>query len=172
MAFWIHLQTTRYHILPSQKGLMYKIDRKTGKIWVISGSTEHPVSEEGKKLSPKEKAISLVKKSYGVIGQPSASTETNIRWSMQKIKGDLNIIGWRARKVSDGSYFVSYTYDKGEGEDGYFFEVNLPSKVVRNVVGDTVLELKYGLGERKTSIELGPNWEEITPEEAKRLGLE
>jgi hypothetical protein len=66
---------------------------------------------------------------------------------MSKVKGDLRIEGWKAQKIDDDTYLVTYTYEPDGVSRGWPFEVKLSVEVVRYVVGDRALEDKYGWGE-------------------------
>lgn len=94
----------------------------------------------------KVKAIELAKNSY--IDPPSltryADLKTRMRNMMASKKGNLQIIGWKACKIDSQTYLVSYTFDEGSGEVGYFFEVNFVEEIIRYVHDDPELEEKYG----------------------------
>jgi hypothetical protein len=165
IGFYIHSQNTRYYIQSSGSGLVYKIDRKTGRTWVIKGKREFSVKsseiensgtstesewEMVKILSPEDSAILLAKAPY-VAG--FSQKESQIRDWLKRKRGELQIIGWKAEKIDDQTYLVSYTFDDGSGERGYFFEVNLFARIVRDVLGDPALEKKYGIEPVKTAEE-------------------
>jgi len=82
-----------------------------------------------------KRAIELAKNSY----------EGEIRDFLSRQKGSLKVIGWKAKRIENNTYFVSFTYDKGAGEVGYFYEVILHGEIVRRIIGDTELENKYGI---------------------------
>lgn len=94
----------------------------------------------------KVKAIELAKNSY--IDPPSLTRygdlKTRMRNMMASKKGNLQIIGWKARKIDSQTYLVSYTFNEGSGEVGYFFEVNFVEEIIRYVHDDPELEEKYG----------------------------
>jgi len=145
IGFYIYSQSTRYYIQSAMGGPAYKIDRKTGQTWAIYGEREHLVERTDSSIerkSPKEKAIELAKKSSALGGY---GVEATIQQWMEQKKGDLRIIGWKAQKINDQIYLVSYTFNEDSGPRGYFFEVNLVGGIVRNVLGDPELEQKYGI---------------------------
>ena len=66
-------------------------------------------------------------------------TEHAISNELRFLKGDLHIVGWKAEKVDEQTYLVTYTYRQNArpAEDsGWVFEVNLLGAVVRNVLED------------------------------------
>ncbi len=139
VAFYIYSQNTRYYIESSIGTPPYKIDRKTGRIWVLYGERQQLVEGSDsptKRRSPEDQALQLVKKSYG---------ETPYKLTLQMMKGELRIIGWRVRRIDDQVYLVSYTFDDGSGSRGWFWEVNLIGDIVRNVNEDPELKEKYGI---------------------------
>lgn len=149
-GFYLYLQNTRYDIRSVGQGRAYKIDRKTGQIWMILGRREVLVESSDtatQQKSPEDKAIELVKESYALGNYPKV--ETQIRNWLKEKKGSLRIIGWKARKIDDQAYLVSYTINEGSGEQGYFFDVNLVAEIVCSVNGNPELAKKYGIGEKK-----------------------
>ncbi len=64
---------------------------------------------------------------------------------IEKMKGDMSIIGWEAEEKGKNIYLVKYTYKNADQQMGWWFEVQFPSNIVRRVIGDAELERKYGL---------------------------
>ncbi len=87
------------------------------------------------KNGSEKRAIELAKNSH----------EKEIRDFLSRQKGSLKVIGWKGKRIENNTYFVSFTYDMGAGEVGYFYEVILHGKIVRRIIGDTELEKKYGI---------------------------
>jgi hypothetical protein len=146
LAFYIYSENTRYYIQSTAKGVAYKIDRRTGRTWLIAGGRE--VLVEGSESSvqsssPVIRAIGLAKNSHAFGGY--LTVESQIKDWLADKKGGLKIYGWEAKKVDDQKYLVSYTFDQGSGRVGYFFEVNLVANIVRKVIGDPELEKEYGI---------------------------
>ena len=53
IAFYLYVTNNRFYISPSAKGLSYKIDKRTGKTWILRGGTMHPVTDpEPEKPAP------------------------------------------------------------------------------------------------------------------------
>ncbi len=95
-----------------------------------------------KQLTPEEyKAINMVKFSRAIVNY--TSTEKSIRNYLKTINGYLKILGWKAKKVNDQTYLVSYTYEVDSGVKGYYFDVNMNANVVRRIE-DHELERIYG----------------------------
>jgi len=144
IAFYINSQNSRFFIvMSSNKPFAYKIDRKTGKTWMIIHKTATEVEiEETSWKTPEEEAINLAKKSYA-LGKEIKMAENVVKEWMRQKKGYLRIVGWTARKIDEQVYLVFYSYDQGSGERNYVFEVNLVEKIVRNVLTDPELEQIY-----------------------------
>jgi len=87
------------------------------------------------KNGSEKRAIELAKNSY----------EEEIRDFLSRQKGSLKVIGWKAKRIENNTYFVSFTYDMGAGEVGYFFEIILHGEIVRRIIGGTKLGEKYGI---------------------------
>ena len=142
-AFYIHSQNTKFEIVSiGEKGLALKLDHQTGETWFIRGPEEIPI-ESQKTSSPEEEAIRLTRNSYALDGK--SSTERAIRDVLQKKKGPLGIPGWRAKKVDEGHYLVSFTFDQGSGERGWFFDVHIKENIVRLIADDPELEKLHGI---------------------------
>ena len=68
--------------------------------------------------------------------------------SMAALTGEMTVVGWKARRIEDGVYLVSSTYKTRageEGERGWYFEVQVPSGIVRSALNDPELSRRYGL---------------------------
>ena len=139
---------TRYHIQSTGRDLTYKLDRKTGQIWLIFGGREKLIAKDtgsDKALPPEERALNMAKSAF-TLGK-AHKVDDAIRMMLQAKKGVLKISGWKAEKKGENIYVVSYIFKDGSGENGFFFEVNLRAEIVRSVLGDTALEKQYGLEE-------------------------
>ncbi len=89
------------------------------------------------------KAIELTKKSILLRGPEDV--DTKILFLMKQKKGPLKINGWNAATMNSGrNYLVSFTFDEGFGEEGYFFDV-MGNGIVRYVNTDTLLATSLGL---------------------------
>jgi hypothetical protein len=97
-----------------------------------------------KQPTPEEnKAINMVKFSRAIVNY--TNTGESIRNYLKTIKGNLKILGWKAKKVNDQTYLVSYTYEVDSGVKGYYFDVNMNANIVRRILEDHELERIYGL---------------------------
>ena len=72
------------------------------------------------------------------------TNDSQICDELNKIKGDFQVIGWKAKKVDDDTYLVEYTIDRRGAVRGWPFEVKVSAGIVRYVIGDKELERKYG----------------------------
>jgi hypothetical protein len=97
-----------------------------------------------KGLRPEERAIRLVEESRALGGELSVGHAIE---AWLKAQGeDVRPIGWTATKKDDQVYLVGYKYkifsfEKGSGERGFFFEVNLHTEAVQNVTERVTREM-------------------------------
>ena len=118
------------------------------------------------KLRPEEKAIRLVEESRALGGELSVGLTID-KWLKERGE-EVRPIGWSVSKKNDQVYSVSYKYRvyslrEGAGERGFFFEVNLPTKAVRNLTEEVTRKMDS----------LAPpfnNEEEISEQLMQRLG--
>ena len=97
-------------------------------------------------LSPKEaedKAIELVKKSH-VIDRFS-DVETIMRKWKDENSDTLQIIGWKAKKMDEQTYLISYTASDGLNTRGFYFDINIQTGNVRHMADYPELQKKYGI---------------------------
>lgn len=97
-----------------------------------------------KGLRPEVRAIRLVEKSRALGGE--LSVKHAIEAWLEGKGEDVRPIGWTATKKDDQIYLVGYKYkifsfDKGSGERGFFFEVNLLTEAVQNVTERVTREM-------------------------------
>ena len=164
-AFALFLQSNRFDLADAGSGAVYKIDRKTGRTWMVVGNREMDVlssvqqtdaSSESKNDSldlgkaafrgnyfVKATVVDLVKKSKAL--GPDFTVETFIGSKVSKLNRPIELKGWTPEEVSPALWLVSYTYDSGEGLQGYYFEADARSGQVRVAAGDLDLENKYNL---------------------------
>ena len=96
-------------------------------------------------LPPERKAIDVVKASHALGGKfPVELTIEN--WLKDK-RDEITFSGWNVNRKDDQTYLVSfafkiYSWDKGSGEGGYFFLVNLDNKSIQNVTEKIKQETK------------------------------
>jgi len=147
-CLFVYLRGDRYSLVAQagEGGKVYKIDRHTGRVWLIDYGFSIEINEQADRkasTTPEEEAITLAKV-YSPPGTSSSTADTIHNWLEAK-KGTLRIYGWKARKVDDQTYLVGYTFDEGPGTNvgGWVFEVNLEAGFVRSVKGDQELEKKY-----------------------------
>ena len=57
----------------------------------------------------------------------------------------IRIIGWKAEKVGEQLYLVSYTFDDGSGEKGWFMEVNVTGGSALNIFAAPERMERYGI---------------------------
>ncbi len=99
-----------------------------------------------KDISPEEaedKAIELVKKSYAI--DRFSNVETLMRKWTDEISDKFLIIGWKAKKMDDQTYLVSYTASDGLNTKGFYFDINTKTGTVRHIADHPELQKKYGI---------------------------
>lgn len=118
IGFYLYVTNNRFYISPSAKGLSYKIDKRTGKTWVLRGGTLQPVKDpEPEKPAPQVRSFPLEERGkvtgnaglqYGTLFQgelyngskwyarelyitiTAKETDGSVRWSRQ-FKDDVFI---------------------------------------------------------------------------------
>ena len=168
----MYLTNTGFELHTTKEGVAYKIDRKTGQTWFISGNQEALVEKRQKtelktstttssvnpyaSLSDKEllkmyeeslksEVIQAVQHSdvFGSYIQADSYVHNKLESSKEPIK---SIIGWNAQKIEKNKYYVSYSYLTEQGQRGWVFEVIAPNqgnKIIRVVTGNPKLEKEY-----------------------------
>jgi hypothetical protein len=86
-------------------------------------------------LTPKQKALDLAKKT---VMEDGLSAENHIKKMIEDGGNDIKPQGWDIEKIEDQIFIVKYKYkiysfEKGIGEQGYFFQVDLKKNEVVDV---------------------------------------
>ena len=162
-AFALFLQYNRYDLTDAGSGTVYKIDRKTGKTWMVVANKEVdvladvPESAGGNKALPidlgkaafrvdyfiKSAVVDRVKKSKAL--GPQVTVEALIGSQISKLDRPLDLHGWDAVEKAPALWLVSYTYNLGQGPQGYYFETDTRTGSVQAVSADAALQQKYGV---------------------------
>jgi hypothetical protein len=98
-----------------------------------------------KGLTPEKKALRLVLESHALGGDLSVgdAIERVIREGGDNIKS----VGWYVSRIDGRVYLVAYRYniysfERGTGERGFFFEVDLGDGSVRNVTEEYTMDMR------------------------------
>lgn len=147
--------SNRYDMRLDKNDILYKLDRKTGRVWEIYGNEQLEIRETSANKSSELSEETVIEKSKSSFCMDEAtlkgyrrlheSNDFRIKAFMEKTNGPLTITGWRANRYDEQRYLVSYTFDDGFGELGWFFEVNTKAEIIRYVNGDLALEEFYDL---------------------------
>jgi len=154
-----------YTVVNAGAGKVYKVNRRTGQSWLLTGSREVPVTR-----------TSEIPDSGGAIahGAPRTSADIQRDTAIQKAKGSYvlgralpsfrgrvidnegvvreilesdyqaEIKGWKAQQIDHDTYLICCTYsDASSTERGFCFEVKLNTGTVRNVFLNTGLYSRY-----------------------------
>ena len=90
-----------------------------------------------------EMAIERVKKSHALFQK--TSTESIIKKWTEDNSGKLQIIGWKARKMDDDKYLVSYIAMDGAVPKGFYFDLDINTGEVVNLANRPELQKKYNI---------------------------
>ena len=90
-----------------------------------------------------EKAIEMVKKSQALTR--NISTESIIKKWTQENAEKFQIIGWKARKMDDERYLVSYMAMDGASPKGFYFDLDISTGEVENLENKPELQKKYNI---------------------------
>jgi TonB family protein len=120
-------------------------------------STEQRPDVAAQRRARSEAVIELVKRSRTLDRgdpvspndpRPTRNLRTNeeeIRAQLEKLKGDLRIVGWEAFPSEQDAWLVQYSVFLNGQPRTWPFEANLRAQLVRYVIGDRVLEERYGV---------------------------
>jgi hypothetical protein len=118
----------------------------------------------GADVSPAEAAIRLAGEST-VLG--SAKARSVIDGWLKSYAGKTSVLGWNAQRIDDRTFLVGYTFNGDALQKGWFFEVDVPSRKVKNVSGNRALEEKYHVRQCPPSeaedVKLGYSRKGVTP---------
>ena len=90
-----------------------------------------------------EKAIEMVKNSHALY--KNTPTEAIItKWSEEN-SAKLQIIGWKARKMDNERYLVSYIGMDGASPRGFYFDLDISTGEVENLANKPELQKRYNI---------------------------
>ena len=132
----------RYYINDGNGDISYKINQWTGKTWALQADRQAKIGDEeiAVEVTSKEDVIKVVKNDKTIS---SISNKYEIKFNLEDLKGDMKVSGWKAEKVDDQVYLVSYEYQHQGDKKGYYFEYNTKADLIRNVLSDQELQAKY-----------------------------
>jgi len=90
-----------------------------------------------------EKAIEIVKKSNALY--MNTSTEAIVKKWSEENAAKLQIIGWKAKKIDDERYLVSYIALDGAAPKGFYFDLDIRTGEVENLANKPELQKKYNI---------------------------
>jgi hypothetical protein len=112
-----------------------------------SGSPLHeistPLQPDGSGGITEEKAIEMVKKSQTLTR--NISNEAIIKKWTEENAEKFQIIGWKARKMDDERYLVSYMAMDGASPKGFYFDLDIRTGEVENLENNPELQKKYNI---------------------------
>ena len=145
LGFGFYVESNRYSLAKGPDGELYKIDKRSGRIWKIIDYVAVEVRQnnpDGPKQAPEQEAIWLANLN-GINPAGDPTVEFYASGIFRNLKGPLRVEGWKAKRLDDQTYIVSYVYDLGIPPDirtaGWVFEVNIQAHIVRDVMKDPEL---------------------------------
>jgi len=90
-----------------------------------------------------ERAVEIVKKSRTIFG--SFPTESIINKWTDENASKYQMIGWKAKKMGEEKYLVSYTAMDGTDVKGFYFDLNTKTRHVENLANNPELQKKYNI---------------------------
>ena len=90
-----------------------------------------------------EKAIEMVKKSQALT--MNISTEAIIKKWTEENAEKFQIIGWRAKKMGDERFLVSYMAMDGASPKGFYFDLDIRTGEIENLANKPELQKKYNI---------------------------
>ncbi len=166
-AFALFLQYNRYQLTEAGSGSVYKIDRKTGRTWIVVANREVDVLAGGERdVSGKTPSLDLGKAAYRVnqfvkftlaervkktvIPEQGVTVEAYTGARVAGLTSAIELIGWDAEEKKPGVWLVTYLYNEGAGPKGFYFEVEAAGGQVRFISQGSDLEGLYGLDCKET----------------------
>ncbi len=146
-------RSDRFELQKVSDHVSYKIDKRTGDVWILSSGRETPIlssSHEEHKIATSldQQAIDKVRRSFLLSEirsvKPIKNNETLIQDDLKSLKGVLKIEGWKQVRVSDGHYVTSFIYVIDGRTRSYNFEIFPSNDVIRYIDNNLVLLNKYG----------------------------
>lgn len=104
------------------------------------------INEKHSSSSDSQRAINLVR-SHLLQYLGITTIEKDIQSTLSNFEGDINFLGWQAKKINSDVYIVSNLYVRSNDTLGWLFEVNLPNTIMRSInylKEDSLLLRKYG----------------------------
>ena len=167
VAFALFLQYNRYQLTEAGSGSVYKIDRKTGRTWIVVANREVDVlADSGGTASGAAPSLDLGKAAYRVnqfvkftlaervkktvIPEQGVTVEAYTGARIAGLTNAIELIGWDAEERKPGVWLVTYLYDEGGGPQGFYFEVEAAGGQVRFISQGSELEGLYGLNCKET----------------------
>jgi hypothetical protein len=94
-------------------------------------------------VKTEEMAIELTKKSHAL--DRFSDVETIIRKWAEENSTKFQIVGWKAKRIDDRTYLVSYTASDGLSTKGFYFDIDINTSTVRHIADHPELQKKYGI---------------------------
>jgi hypothetical protein len=94
-------------------------------------------------VKTEEMAIELTKKSYAL--DRFSDVEAIMRKWAEENSGKFQIVGWKAKRIDDRTFLVSYTASDGLSTKGFYFDIDVNTGTVRHIADHPELQKKYGI---------------------------
>ncbi|MDZ7693719.1 MAG: hypothetical protein U5K69_21805 [Balneolaceae bacterium] len=151
ISSFFYFSSNRFYISVQEEGISYKIDRWTGKTWLLNNDSQIEVnntsdSDESSeaKVSTTESAIERVKSATTLDDNyPYLDNDFNVKNEIEKLDGEIRINGWKAEKIDDQIFLVWYEVIHNRDKKTVGFEYNSASDIIRHINDDQILEEKY-----------------------------
>ena len=143
----LYLQSTRFAVVNSGRGAVYRVDRQTGGASVLFGTRQLPVEDESKRPATKEyhwkntpRAILLAKSSHTLDGRL-----TNEAFLLSSIKSNAGLLDsfWNAEHFDGDIYIVSLFYQVPTGNEPTWGRTRMEVDVQMGRVREIDDEEKY-----------------------------
>jgi hypothetical protein len=117
-----------------------------------------------------QQAIQLTKDAHTLTPQETVPTggdpstlrnDYQIQQRLSTLKGTLRITGWSAKRIDDQTFLVTYGFEQDSRPLMFSFETNIAANIVRNVIDDPILRLKYGVPEPPEVRRLDGKWRDL-----------
>lgn len=148
VVYWLFF-TSPYTVVNAGDGKIYKVNKRTGETWLLTGNREIPIVDHSVyQESGESRAMRMAKEAetlrmwFDKLWRQFDTNESYVRRMLQ-INSEIDIQGWKSQKIDGDRYLVSCTYSYKGQPRGYYFEVNLNANTVRDIYADTTLAKQY-----------------------------
>lgn len=139
-GWWIGTSRDRFYLEHNGR-ITYKVDRRTGQMWMLYGDEERLVKSKPKAqimskapIPPEDQAIALAMEARSL--QTFMTNRLAIEAAVKELTGKVLIRGWKAYAVDTENYRVGFYLERDGISLAWLFDTHLSTGIVRAVQAD------------------------------------